>query len=275
MAVTGGVALITGCSSGIGRALVSAFRAHGERVVATARKPESIADLAGDGTLCVPLDVTDASSVRAAVEDAEEWGGGIDLLVNNAGYGLIGPVAELSDDELRHQLETNVVGVVRLIRAVVPIMAARRSGRIVNIGSVASLLATPFGGAYSASKASVHLLSDALRPEVAPFGIDVVVVRAGAVATRFADTADRSVDRYLEHGVLYRDYVDGIRQRAAMSRILAMPADVFARRLVAMVSRPNPPALVKLGGGARLVPALAMLPKKVLARTLGRKFGLR
>ena len=269
------VVLITGCSSGIGRALAAAFLDQGHRVVATARRPETLNDLAGDRTLILPLDVTDEKGIEDAVSETVHWGGRVDILVNNAGYGLIGPVAELENIDLRRQLETNVVGVVGAIRAVTPHMAAQGDGCIVNIGSVSSTLATPYGGAYSASKAALHLLSDALRPEVAPFGISVVVVRAGAVATNFAATAVDGLERYRDPSSLYHDKIDGIRERAAMSKNLAMPADEFARKIVSAVTRENPPAVLKLGGGARLVPLLAKLPKKVLAWMLGRKFGLR
>jgi NAD(P)-dependent dehydrogenase (short-subunit alcohol dehydrogenase family) len=184
-------------------------------------------------------------------------------------------VAELDGDDLRRQLETNVIGAVGMIRAVTPHMAAQGGGCIVNIGSVSSLLATPYGGAYSASKAALHLLSDALRAEVAPFGISVVVVRAGAVATNFPVAAGRGIERYREPSSLYHDHVGGMIERAGMSKNLAMPADAFARKLARAVMRENPPAVLKLGGGAWLVPMLARLPKKFLAWMLGRKFGLR
>jgi NAD(P)-dependent dehydrogenase (short-subunit alcohol dehydrogenase family) len=271
----GRVVLITGCSSGIGRALAEAFAECGHRVVATARRPESIESLASNRTLVLPLDVTDAESIESAVTAAMDWSGRLDILVNNAGYALVGPMAELDLDDFRRQLETNVVGVVALTRAVVPHMAAQGGGCIVNIGSVSSLLATPFGGAYSASKAALHLLTDALRPEVAPFGIKVVVVRAGGVATEFPTAAAEGLDRYRNSSSLYRRHVGAMEERAAMSKNLAMsPADL-ARSVVEKVTRENPPAVIKLGGGARIVPAMAMLPKKLLAWALGRKFGLR
>ena len=274
MKSNGRVVLITGCSSGIGRSLAEAFLDRGDRVVATARNPETIDDLASEHCLVHALDVTDGDSIVQATAAAVDWAGRIDVLVNNAGYGLVGPVAELSDEDLRLQLETNVVGVVATIRAVVPHMAARRSGCIVNIGSVSSVLATPYGGAYSASKAALHLLTDALRPELAPFGIEVVVVRAGGVATNFPNVAGTGLERYRDPASLYHERVAGMEERAAMSKNLAMPADEFARKVVRAVSKPNPPAVLKLGGGARLVPALAMLPKKLLARMMGKKFGL-
>ena len=269
------VVMITGCSSGIGQALAEAFLEVGHRVVATARRPESITDLEGERGLILPLDVTDGESIESAAGEAVRWAGRIDILVNNAGYALVGPVSELDLDDLRRQLETNVVGVVAVMRAVVPQMAAQGGGCIVNIGSVSSLLATPFGGAYSASKAALHLLSDALRPEVRPFGINVVVVRAGAVATEFPIAAARGLDRYRDPSSLYRDHVDAMEERAAMSKNLAMSPDGLARMVVRKVTREKPPAVIKLGGGARLVPAVALLPKRALAWMLGRKFGLR
>jgi NAD(P)-dependent dehydrogenase (short-subunit alcohol dehydrogenase family) len=269
------VVLITGCSSGIGRALADEFLKRGDRVAATARNPDSLADLAGDGCLVVALDVTEGESIARAVAKTIDWAGRIDILVNNAGYALIGPVAEISVDELRLQIETNVVGAVAVTQEVVPHMVAAGGGCIVNIGSVSSLLATPFGGAYSASKAALHLLSDALRPEVAPFGIHVLVVRAGGVATNFPVAAARGLDRYRDPASLYHDRIGAMEERAAMSKNLAMEAADFARRVADTATRENPPAVLKIGGGARLVPALAMLPKKLLARVLGRKFGLR
>ena len=269
------VVLITGCSSGIGRALAEEFLDRGNRVTATARNPESLADLAGDRCLILPLDVTDGESIDRAVAETLEWAGRIDILVNNAGYALVGPVAEISVDDLRRQLETNVVGAVAAIQAVVPHMAEKGRGCIVNIGSVSSLLATPYGGAYSASKAALHLLSDALRPEVAPFGIHVVVVRAGGVATNFPEAAGRGLERYHDPSSLYHDKVGAMEERAEMSKNLSMSAADFARRTVDAVTRKNPPAMLKIGGGARIVPAMAMLPKKLLAKIMGKKFGLR
>jgi len=186
------VVMITGCSSGIGRALVSAFAASGHRVVATARKTGAIEDLVGDGVLALQLDVCDGASISAAVSDALEFFGRIDIVVNNAGYALIGPMVELEPDELSKQLETNVVGVASVTRAVVPQMVDRRDGRIVNIGSVSGVTATPFGGAYCATKAAVHLMSDALRMELAPFGIRVITVQPGAVESHFGERAARA-----------------------------------------------------------------------------------
>ncbi len=269
------VVLITGCSSGIGRALAEEHLKRGDRVVATARNPESLANLVGDECLALGLDVTDGASIERAVADSVGWAGRIDILVNNAGYALVGPMAEIAIGDLRRQFDTNVMGAVEMIQAVVPHMAAAGGGCIVNIGSVSSLLATPFGGAYSASKAALHLLSDALRPEVAPFGIHVLVVRAGGVLTKFPEAAAQGLDRYRDPASLYHDYVGGMEERAEMSKNLAMTAEEFARRVADAAAKRNPPAVLKIGGGARIVPAMAMLPKKLLAWVLGKKFGLR
>lgn len=268
------VVLITGCSSGIGRAMAEECLRRGYRTVATARDPAALTAFAGDRSLILPLDVTDGESIERAVADAVEWAGAIDILVNNAGYALVGPVAELPLDGLRRQLETNVVGAVAVVQAVVPHMVSAGGGCIVNIGSVSSLLATPFGGAYSASKAALHLLSDALRPEVAPFGIHVMVVRAGGVATNFPEAAGKGLDRYRDPSSIYHDKVGAMEERAAMSKNLAMPAVEFARLTMDAATKKNPPAVLKIAGGARIVPVLAMLPKKLLAWALGRKFGL-
>ncbi len=269
------VVLITGCSSGIGRAMAEECRRRGFRTVVTARDPAALTGFAGDRSLILPLDVTDGVSIDRAVADAIEWAGGIDILVNNAGYALVGPVAEVPLDGLRRQLETNVVGAVAVVQAVVPHMISAGGGCIVNIGSVSSLLATPFGGAYSASKAALHLLSDALRPEVAPFGIHVVVVRAGGVATNFPEAAGKGLERYRDPSSIYHDKFGAMEERAAMSKNLAMPAADFARRTMDAATRRNPPAILKIAGGSRIVPVVAMLPKKLLASVLGRKFGLR
>lgn len=247
---------------------------RGFRTIATARDSSTLSDLDGGRALILQLDVTDHESIDRAVKASINWAGRIDILVNNAGYALVGPIAELPLNDFRRQFETNVVGAVAMVQAVVPQMVASGGGCVVNIGSVSSLLATPFGGAYSASKAALHLLSDALRPETAPFGIHVVVVRAGAVETDFPKAAARGLDRYRDPNSLYKDRVEAMEERASMSKNLSMPAQEFARRCLDAATRERPPAVLKIGGGARIVPALAMLPKKVLSTLLGRKFGL-
>ncbi len=266
--------LVTGCSTGLGRALAMAFREAGCRVVATARRPESLDLAPEDDLLPLALDVTDADSIVAAIAAAEAWGPGVDVLVNNAGAGLIGPVAELAPEDLRRQLETNVVGPVELTRAVVPGMARRGSGLIVNIGSVSGLTTTPFAGAYCASKAALHALSEAARLELGRFGIRVVVVQPGAVASRFAASSVAAVKRYRSPASLYSDVADSIERRARLSEDRPTPAEDVARVVVEKVLRRVPPAVIRCGRGATLLPLLGRLPRRLRDRLLRRSFDL-
>jgi NAD(P)-dependent dehydrogenase (short-subunit alcohol dehydrogenase family) len=140
--------------------------------------------------LKLPLDVTQAASVDQAVELALERFGRIDVLVNNAGYALRGAIEEVTDEQAQSLFDVNVIGVMRITRAVLPVMRRQMSGRIINISSIAGRLATPVNGVYSASKFALEALSDALRLELAPFGIQVVVIEPGSIKTNFAQTAE-------------------------------------------------------------------------------------
>lgn len=271
---TTGVALVTGCSSGIGRALVSAFVDSGHPVVATARRPDSIADLAGPDVLTLALDVTDQAAVQAGVAEAAEWRGGLRTVVNNAGYGLMGPAAELDLDEVRRQLETNVVGPLAVVQAALPHLVAGGDGRVVTIGSVSGLTVTPFSGAYCASKAALHALDEALRLELAPLGIHVITVQPGAISSSFGDTAATGVGRYRDPASRYRSVADRIEGRARMSQSGGSDADAFAHRVVRAVTRRRPPAVVRGGHGARLMVLLGRLPRRLRSAVLRRRFGL-
>lgn len=266
--------LITGCSSGIGRALVEEFAEKGHRVLATARDPDDILDLECPRVQTARLDVTDPRSITSAVETIVEWTGRIDVLVNNAGYALIGPLAELELSDLRAQFETNVIGLIAVTREAVPHMVRQRGGRIVNIGSVSGVTTTPFGGAYSATKAAVHLMSDALRMELARWGIEVVEVQPGSIQSGFGDRATQGVDRYRSNS-LYSDISDGIEKRAMVSQEDAMPARAFASLVVEAVSRKRPKAVFRAGKNSVFLPVLAHLPVGIRDRILSRMFGLR
>jgi NAD(P)-dependent dehydrogenase (short-subunit alcohol dehydrogenase family) len=266
--------LITGCSSGIGRALAEEFVRQGQRVVATARRIETIDDLSRPGVLIQELDVTDGGSVANAITAAIEWADRIDVVVNNAGFSLIGPAAELDLAELRGQLETNLIGPLRVVQAVVPHMCDRGSGRIVNIGSVSGVTTTPFAGGYCASKAALHALSDALRMELAPFGIDVLTVQPGAVASRLGETSSRGLERYREERSRYRELADAIEARARLSQNRPTPAEVVASHLVPKLIANRPEPVVRYGRGSYLMPALARLPIRFRDRLLSKKFGV-
>ena len=186
--------LITGCSSGIGRATAELMASAGHRVYATARRLASIADLAERGCRTLALDVTDEQSMRAAVAAVEQAEGAVGVLVNNAGYSQSGAVETLDLDDVRRQFETNVFGLIRMCQLVLPGMRRQHSGRIINLSSMGGKLTFPGGGAYHATKHGVEAISDALRFEVKGFGVDVVVIEPGLIKTQFAETARATVD---------------------------------------------------------------------------------
>jgi len=181
------VVLITGCSTGIGRHLAQRLTQVGYTVVATARKVETLDNLTV--ALKLPLDVTQTDSVNQALALTSQQFGRIDVLINNAGYTMLGALEEVSEEQTQRVFDVNVFGTLRMIRAVVPHMREQRSGRIINISSIAGKLSTPVNGTYSATKFALEALSDALQMELAPFGIQVVLVEPGAIKTRFDDTA--------------------------------------------------------------------------------------
>ncbi|RMI36874.1 SDR family NAD(P)-dependent oxidoreductase [Streptomyces triticirhizae] len=180
-------ALVTGCSSGIGRATALALHRAGHTVYATARRPETLADLAAQGPRPLALDVTDEASMAAALAEVTAAEGAVATLVNCAGYGLTGPVEEESVQAAREQFETNLFGAARLTQLALPGMRARGRGTVVNISSIFGRYAVPGGAFYHASKHALEAFSDALRLEVAPFGVRVVVIEPGPVRTRFGE----------------------------------------------------------------------------------------
>jgi len=181
--------LITGCSTGIGRATAERLARSGYTVYATARRVEAIQDLAAYGCRLLPLDVCDEGSMRAAVEAVEKSEGAVGALVNNAGYAAEGPFEEVPMEEVRRQFETNVFGLVQLTKLVLPGMRRQRFGRIVNLSSMGGRMTLPGGAFYHATKYALEALSDALRFEVSGFGIAVVLVEPGPVKTEFGATA--------------------------------------------------------------------------------------
>jgi len=186
-------ALITGCSSGIGRATAEHLAGRGWTVYASARRPESIADLEQAGCRLLALDVTDEDSMAAAVRQVEEVEGAVGVLVNNAGYSQSGPVEEVPLEDVRRQFETNVFGLVRLCQLALPGMRRQGWGRIVNVSSMGGKLVFPGGGFYHGTKHAVEAISDALRWEVRGFGVDVVVIEPGLIKTSFGEVAADSV----------------------------------------------------------------------------------
>ncbi len=188
------VVLITGCSSGIGRATAARLAAAGHTVYATARRPESIADLKEKGCRVLALDVTDEASMTAAVRGIEAEHGAVGVLINNAGYSQSGAVEAVPVERMRAQFETNVWGPMRLAQLVLPGMRRQRWGKIVNVSSMGGKLVFPGGGVYHASKHAIEALSDALRFEVRGFGVDVVLIEPGLIKTSFSDAAVATIE---------------------------------------------------------------------------------
>lgn len=268
--------LITGCSSGIGRALSLELNKRGLRVIATARRLDSLQDLKAKGVHCEQLDVTDADQIQRLAEITKETYGGLDILINNAGYGLIAPMIEVSVRDLEQQFRTNTFAPLEIVRAFAPQIKTKGKGLIVNIGSVSGVLTTPFSGAYCASKAALHAVSDALRMELAPFGIRVVTVQPGGIQSAFGQKAGQLVKQVLKQNSWYQPIRSFIEQRANASQEKAMPADLFARKLCDKILSLNPPAVIRLGEKSRLMPFLKWaLPMSALDNVLSKKFGLK
>jgi NAD(P)-dependent dehydrogenase (short-subunit alcohol dehydrogenase family) len=202
--------LVTGASSGIGEASAVALARKGFRVYAAARRVEKLKALEGLGEgriTALALDVTDAASIEAAMTRVKADGAELYGLVNNAGVSVTGPTEELPVEEWRRQFETNVFAVAALTRAALPAMRAAKAGRIVNIGSVAGRLASPFMGAYAASKHALEGLSDSLRREVAPYGVKVSLIRPGFINTPFGEPEQEGFARFIGDGHPYSERV--------------------------------------------------------------------
>jgi short-subunit dehydrogenase len=262
--------LITGCSSGIGRALADAFRDAGYSVWATARKRQDVEQLAAAGFTARQLDVNDAPALALLADELEH----LDILINNAGYGAMGPLLDGGVEAMRQQFETNVFALVGVTRALFPLLRRSR-GVVVNIGSVSGVLVTPFAGAYCASKAAVHGLSDALRLELAPFGIRVMEVQPGAIASQFASNAQQQAEQVLATDSPWWPLREQVQARARASQDRPTPAAAFAQQLLAATGKSPVPALVRIGNGSTALPLLArLLPQRLLDWVLRKKFGL-
>jgi NAD(P)-dependent dehydrogenase (short-subunit alcohol dehydrogenase family) len=241
--------LITGCSTGFGRELAKHALERGYRVVVTARDPEDVKDLAAKGdALIVKLDVTSQGEIDATIKAAEIRFGRIDVLVNNAGIGYFAAVEESEDDQVRRMFEINVFGLSRMIHAVLPGMRAHRKGLIVNVSSLGGLVASPVVGYYNATKFAVEGLSEALRKEVEPLGINVMLVEPSGFRT---DWAGRSAN---ESKIQIDDYAATAgRARSQMRELSGKQAGDpvrAAHAILKAVESPKPPHHLLLGNAA-------------------------
>jgi NADP-dependent 3-hydroxy acid dehydrogenase YdfG len=250
-----GAVLITGCSTGIGRATAERLAKRGHTVYATARRVDSITDLASSGCRTLQLDVTDDASMSAAVAAVEAEHGAVGALVNNAGFAVERAFEDTSMSDVRRQFETNVFGLVRMCQLVLPKMRERRTGRIVNISSVGGKVTFPGGAFYHATKHAVEALSDVLRFEVAGFGIDVSIVEPGLIKTAFGDTATSD-----ETGSsVYASFNAAVAKRVAgsyeglMGRMLAAGPDAVARAIEHAITSRHPRTRYRVTAGARAI----------------------
>lgn len=253
----GGVALVTGANSGIGLAASRALRGAGFAVYAGARRSEAQAELEAEGFRALPLDVTDEEAMVAAVAAVEAEHGAVDVLVNSAGYGLNGPMEELSLDDVRAEFEVNVFGLLRMSQLVLPAMRRRGRGRIANIGSVGGLFTAPGSGAYHMSKYAVESLSDAMRMEVAPFGVQVALLEPTGVRTPFVhkqvattpETGPRS-----PYAAFKASQAEGaVALFREGSRAVVEPEDV-ARAVLQVATARRPRTRYKVGVAAHAIP---------------------
>jgi NAD(P)-dependent dehydrogenase (short-subunit alcohol dehydrogenase family) len=273
--------LITGCSSGIGRAAAISLHDAGLTVYATARRLDSMADLADRGIHTLALDVTDEASMTAAVAAVEEAAGPVAVLVNNAGYGLYGPVEQVPMDEIRRQFETNFFGLVRLTQLVLPGMRRRSGGRILNVSSMGGRITLPGGAFYHASKYAVEAFSDALRMEVAQFGIDVVLIEPGPVKTPWNDVAAASLPTAEPgEGDPYAAYKSAVgasfgRTQAGLLGRLGSTSEGIAKVITHAVTAQRPRARYLINPVAKsLVAASRVLPARAYDSVLRRQYGL-
>jgi NADP-dependent 3-hydroxy acid dehydrogenase YdfG len=271
--------LITGCSSGIGHATASRLAGSGWKVYASARRPETIEDLREAGCETLALDVTDDQSMHAAVDRIERAEGAVGVLVNNAGYSQGGAIETVPLDAVRRQFETNVFGLVRVTQLVLGRMRAQRWGKIVNVGSMGGRLSFPGGGHYHATKYAVEAISDALRFELRGFGIDVILLEPGLIATQFGETATASIgdlassdeDPYARFnatvGAVTKGAYDG------PMRLLGAGPERVARVIERSITRRRPPARVTITPSAKVTIAVRrMLPDRAWDAAMRRQF---
>lgn len=260
------VALVTGGSSGIGEQTARRLRKAGFEVHAVARRVDRMAHLEAEGIHVFGMDVTDDASMVSGVERVVAAHGRIDVLVNNAGYGSYGAVEDVPIEEARRQFEVNVFGLARLTQLVTPHMRHQGSGRIINISSIGGKFYEPLGAWYHATKFAVEGFSDSLRIELAPFGIDVVIIEPGPIRTEWNEISRESLTETSAGGA-YEEQAAQVRkvlERADTSRLMSSKPDTVARKIVKAAISNTPRARYPVGKGAgTIVRARRLLPDAV------------
>ncbi len=248
------VILITGASSGMGYQTARILAEQGHRVYGAARRVEKIEELAPYGVQALRLDITNEQSVTQVVQELIEREGRIDVLINNAGYGYFGAIEDVPISDAKHQFEVNIFGLARITQEVLPYMRAQKSGRIVNLASVAGHVTLAFGAWYNATKYALEAFSDALRMEVKPFGIDVVIIEPGAIRTDWGIIAADHLQEVSKGGAYEQDgsrVAEGLR-RIYLSKIPTNPAVISRKIAKAAVCR-CPRTRYRTGRGAKLM----------------------
>jgi len=260
------VALVTGASSGIGESIALHLVESGWTVYAVARRVERMAALEARGVITFAMDVTDDASMVAGVKRIVGEHGRLDVLVNNAGYGSYGAVEDVPIDEARRQFEVNVFGLARLTQLVTPHMREQGSGRIINISSIGGKFYEPLGAWYHATKFAVEGFSDSLRIELAPFGIDVVLIEPGPIRTEW-NTISRESLTETSRGGAYEEMGAGVRkvlERADTSKLMSSGPGVVARKIVKAATTGHPRARYPVGRNAgSILAARRLLPDRV------------
>ncbi|MFT5577088.1 MAG: short-subunit dehydrogenase [Bermanella sp.] len=266
------LAVVTGCAGGLGLALVEKLLERGYRVIATSRNPDTI-PLNHPELYKQALDLSDPDSFGAIAEQWRQAHGPVSLLINNAGYGQMGPICEIPWRAMQRQLHVNVVTPLALVQVVLP-QLIESTGTVVNIGSVSAHLTTPFAGSYCASKSALHSLNDAMRCELAPFGVKVQCVMAGGIRSNFGSTARTQLDDVFAETSRYRSILSHIQDRAGLSQKNGAAADAVAAIIVrAAIEQPEKP-YITAAAGARMLYATSKLPRRLLDRILQKRFGL-
>ncbi len=269
------VCLITGCSTGIGKSMAEKLAAEGFRVYAGVRNTASLASLKSENFIPVKLDVNDPQQIEHTIKTIKHQCGQLDLLINNAGFGAMGPVAEVPIEQIRNQFSTNVFAPVALTQAALPLLIKSNNAQVVNIGSVAGIFTIPFSGIYGASKAALHAISDVLRMELKPFNIHVMTVYPGGVASAFGDTATQKLQDTLVNDSLYSACIKAINNRAKISSKSSTTPDMFANTLIKALHKKSPPKSMFIGQGSSLLKmAKTILPTALRERMLGKSYSL-
>lgn len=268
------VVLITGASSGIGYDTAARLAQQGHKVYGAARRMDKMLTLKEFGVVPIQMDVTEEASMSAGVNAVIQAEGRLDVLINNAGYGYLGAVENVTLDEARRQLDVNIFGLARLTQLVLPTMRKQGSGRIINVASIAGKMALNFGAWYNVSKYAVEAFSDALRMEMKPFGIDVVIIEPGGVKTDWGFIA---ADHLAESskGTAYEETAtnEANALRYTYTGKLLSPPSVVAKAICKAVNRNHPKARYRVGMGSHSLVFLHWLLPTRWWDAMGRKLG--